>query len=75
VSFTPDHRDPAFCLFVLQLSLDTCIGETRFAAWERANRDELQERFCSSDEPNSSPAENTYSIWSRLQFMSLRVSA
>lgn len=67
-------RDPAYLLFVLQLSLATCIGETRYQRWKQANLDELREAFCSTDEPNSSVVENTFDVWARLQFMNRGVS-
>jgi hypothetical protein len=64
----PDMQDPDFALLLLTLSLQTCIGETRYQRWKAANLDELQEAFCSTDEPNSTLAENTFDVWARLKF-------
>ena len=65
---TPDALHPDFTLFRLTLSLQTCIGETRYQRWKAANLDELQAQFCRTDEPNSSPVENTFDVWARTQF-------
>lgn len=65
---TPNTMDASFALFLLTLSLQTCIGEKRYQRWKAANLDDLQTQFCSTDEPNSSKVENTFDIWARMRF-------
>lgn len=58
---TPNALDPSFALFLLTLSLQTCIGETRFQRWKKANRDELRKAFCRTDEAD-------FDVWARFKF-------
>lgn len=62
----PNHRDSAYLLFVLELSLATCIGETRFQRWKSANRKELEAAFCGTQEPD-------FDVWARMRFVNRRV--
>lgn len=59
----PDSLDAQYLLFLLHLSVATAINEFKYLPWLMANRDELQEEFCATDEP-----EDEFGVWARLKF-------
>jgi hypothetical protein len=69
--------EPALVHFLLELSLATCLSESKFRAWERVNRAELMRQFVLSDEPapDECGIELTYNIYTRLQYVAARVPA
>lgn len=74
---TPDTQDPAFSLFLSQLSRATCVDPYELADWIRANLNDLRRRFEQCGEPMDTDRriENTQGIWLRAQFKSRWVNA
>lgn len=72
---TPAAMAPGLRAFNAKLFCITRIDELMFSQWLRLHLNDLRLGFHRSDEPDSSPAEWTFGIWARQQFLARRVAA